>query len=55
MFREQLERMSVDELWEIHSLINDILATKIIAKKNQLQKRLELLGQKENEAAQREN
>lgn len=43
MERKPLESMPLDELWQLHSLVNDILAARLLAKKDQLERRLELL------------
>jgi hypothetical protein len=48
MYEEHFERMSLDELWELHSLVNAILAERLIAKKSELERRLSQL-QSENE------
>lgn len=48
MERERLRRMSVEELWQLHSVVNDILALKLLAKKAELERRLGLLNRGEN-------
>lgn len=41
------ETMSVEELWRLHTVVNDILAVKLAAKKEDLERRLRLLNPKE--------
>jgi DNA-binding protein H-NS len=41
----QLEAMSVDELWELHEQVSQVLSLRIIAEKQQLEQRLEQLNQ----------
>lgn len=48
MERERLRRMSVEELWQLHTVVNDILALKLLAKKEELERRLGLLNRGEN-------
>lgn len=48
MHREQFEQMSIDELWALHTLVDSILAARLLAKKNELERRLRLLDQKED-------
>lgn len=48
MERERLRRMSVEELWQLHTVVNDILALKLLAKKAELERRLGLLNRGEN-------
>lgn len=43
MYQDQFERMSMDELWELHSMVNAILAERLIAKKRELETRLKQL------------
>ena len=43
MYQDQFERMSMDELWELHSMVNAILAERLIAKKRALETRLKQL------------
>lgn len=45
MKRLQLEAMSLDELWELHEEIPQILSMRIIEEKQQLEQRLERLNQ----------
>jgi len=40
--------MSVEELWQLHTVVNDILALKLLAKKAELERRLGLLNRGEN-------
>src|SRR3954451_9992528 len=44
MERQRLQSMSVEQLWQLHTMINDILAGRLIAKKQELQRRLKLLN-----------
>jgi DNA-binding protein H-NS len=37
--------MSIDELWELHTCVDSILAQRLIAKKEELERRLEQLRQ----------
>jgi hypothetical protein len=43
--REHFETMSIDELWALHTDVDEVLAARLIALKNKLEKRLEQLGQ----------
>ena len=43
MYREQFESKSIDELWEVHSLVNAVLTARLVAKKNELERRLDRL------------
>ena len=45
MYREQFEKLSIDELWELHACVDSILAKRLIAKKEELERRLEQLRQ----------
>ncbi|MEY9884961.1 hypothetical protein ABIA43_006495 [Bradyrhizobium sp. USDA 328] len=38
------ESMSVEELWRLHTVVNDILAVRLAAKKEDLERRLRLLN-----------
>ncbi|MCK1436858.1 MULTISPECIES: hypothetical protein [unclassified Bradyrhizobium] len=44
MERKPFEGMSLEELWQLHSVVNDILAARLVAKKAELERRLELLN-----------
>jgi hypothetical protein len=44
MDRKPFESMSVEELWRLHALVNDILAARLMAKKQELERRLGLLN-----------
>jgi DNA-binding protein H-NS len=44
MTRQDLKSMSAEELWSLHELIASVLASKIVAEKAQLDRRLQLLG-----------
>jgi hypothetical protein len=44
MERKQFEGMSLEELWQLHSVVNDILAARLVAKKEELERRLGLLS-----------
>jgi hypothetical protein len=46
MQRQQLEQMSIDELWSLHKQVESILGERLIAKTTQLERRLEQLGHK---------
>ena len=37
--------MSIDELWELHTCVDSILAQRLIAKKEELERRLEQIRQ----------
>lgn len=39
--------MSVEELWRLHTIVNDILSARLVAKKKELERRLELLNRKD--------
>ncbi|WP_165405184.1 hypothetical protein [Bradyrhizobium genosp. SA-3] len=43
---EQFKDRSIDELWDLHSVVEAILAARLIAKKDELEKRLGLLHTK---------
>lgn len=43
MDRKPLESMSLEELWRLHTVVNNILAERLAAKKQELERRLELL------------
>jgi hypothetical protein len=43
--REHFETMSIDELWALHTDVDEVLAARLIALKNKLETRLEQLGQ----------
>lgn len=45
MDKEQLTSMSIDELWALHTDVDEILAARIVAKKAELEKRLAQLQQ----------
>ena len=40
MDKEQLGRMSIDELWALHTEVDEILAARIVAKRTELERRL---------------
>jgi DNA-binding protein H-NS len=44
MERRPFESMSLDELWRLHTVVNEILATRLLAKKEELERRLGLLN-----------
>ncbi|MBR0831426.1 hypothetical protein JQ596_38570 [Bradyrhizobium manausense] len=44
-YREQFEKMSIDEMWALHTEVGQILAARLVAKKQELEKRLQQLGQ----------
>lgn len=43
--REHFETMSIDELWALHTDVDELLVARLIALKSKLEKRLEQLGQ----------
>src|SRR5947209_8758272 len=45
MTREDLKSMSLEALWSLHEQVNSVLASKIVAEKAQLERRLQQLGQ----------
>lgn len=45
MDREYLDTMSIDELWALHTEVDQILAARLLAEKRQLEKRLDQLNQ----------
>ena len=55
MDREQFERMSTDELWEIHTLVTAVLTARIVDKKNELERRLEMLERQKEPSHRPEN
>ncbi|WP_193760308.1 hypothetical protein [Bradyrhizobium yuanmingense] len=44
MDRKPFASMSLEELWRLRAIINDVLAEKLAAKKQELEQRLELLN-----------
>lgn len=48
MDRAQLDTMSIDELWALHTEVDQILASRLIAEKHELEKRLDELSQRAN-------
>lgn len=38
--KEQFRSMSIDELWALHTDVDEILAARLVAKKAELEKRL---------------
>jgi DNA-binding protein H-NS len=47
MERERLQSMSLDELWQLHMMVNGILAARLVAKKEELERRLGLLNRED--------
>jgi DNA-binding protein H-NS len=47
MERQAFESMSLEELWRLHTVVNDILAARLVAKKEDLERRLELLNRED--------
>ncbi|MCK1646499.1 hypothetical protein IVA92_17560 [Bradyrhizobium sp. 154] len=47
MERKPFESMSLEELWQLHTIVNDILAERLVAKKAELERRLELLNRQD--------
>jgi hypothetical protein len=43
--RQQFEQMPIDELWALYKDVDQILAARLIAKKEELERRLEELRQ----------
>lgn len=48
MEAKSLESMSLEELWRLHTVVNDILAARLVAKKAELERRLEPLRRGDN-------
>ena len=48
MNQEQFQNMSIDELWDLHTLVDAVLAARIAAKKRELETRLEQLHHKDD-------
>lgn len=44
-YREQIGKLSTDELWVLHMDVAQILAARLVTKKLELEKRLQQLGQ----------
>lgn len=44
MERRPFDSMSVEELWQLHTLVNEILAVRLVAKKEELARRLGFLN-----------
>ena len=53
MTREDLKSMSLEALWSLHEQVNSVLASKIVAEKAQLERRLQQLGQAPSVAAKK--
>ncbi|MCS3763138.1 DNA-binding protein H-NS [Bradyrhizobium centrosematis] len=47
MERQPFERMSLEELWRLHMVVNDILAARLVAKKEELVRRLAMLNRED--------
>lgn len=47
MEQERFQNMSLEELWQLHSIVNDILAVRLNAKKQELERRLVMLRQED--------
>ena len=47
MDRKPFKSMPLEQLWQLHGLINDVLAARILAKKDQLEQRLAMLKREE--------
>jgi hypothetical protein len=45
MYEQQLEKMSIDELWALYERTDAILSARLVAKKDLLEKRLDQLRQ----------
>lgn len=45
MDREYLDTMSIDELWALHTEVDQILAARLLAERRELEKRLDQLSQ----------
>jgi|1185.fasta_scaffold2040331_2 hypothetical protein len=43
MERKPFDSMSVEELWQLHTVVNHILSERLVAKKDELERRLGLL------------
>ena len=43
MDRDEFKAMSIDELWTLHKEVDEVLAARVIAKKIELERRLERL------------
>ncbi|MBR1169414.1 hypothetical protein ACNJYD_21330 [Bradyrhizobium sp. DASA03005] len=48
MDREYLDALSMDELWALHTQVDQILAARLVAEKRELERRLDQLGQGAN-------
>jgi len=46
MDRDHLDAMSIDELWALHTDVDQILTVKLIAAKSDLEERLKQLGRR---------
>ena len=46
--REHFETMSIDELWALHTDVDEVLAARLISLKRKLEKRLERLTGRRN-------
>lgn len=47
MESEQFQKMSIDELWDLHTFVDAVLAARLAAKKAELERRLEQLRQQD--------
>ena len=45
MDRDYLDTMSIDELWALHTEVDQILAARLLAERRELEKRLDQLSQ----------
>lgn len=48
MDRDYLDTMSIDELWALHTEVDQILAARLLAERRELEKRLDQLSQGAN-------
>lgn len=53
MGHKPFETMSVDELWRLHAVVNDVLSMRLVAKKEELERRLRLLNPQDQHLATR--
>lgn len=44
----QFENMSIDELWDLHTMVDAVLAARLAVKKAELERRLEQLRPKDD-------
>ena len=52
MERKPFESMSLEELWQLRTLVNDVLAVRLVDKKEELERRLGFLNRDDKTPSQ---